>query len=566
MFKRNAESEKKLFLSKLEELKREYAAELPRKLEKIEELTLDLRLTNQDRALSTLKDLLHFVHRLTGSSGSFGFEEISEKSARFEKVVTDWLSSEHKLGPEEFQTMEFHIFELRFSASQIQMPQAQVLKMAKVTADREPRSQNRTIYIVDPSKEFLEDTEQQLTFFGFQIETFSDLKQFQKAVHKKTPDLILTNVAFPEGNLAGIDVINELKPRLRKTPVFFISDIEDLTARLMCVRLGSMGFFLKPIEIDQFIDCVDDYTWASKEEKPRVMVVEDDESIAKYYQVILESHDMEVMVINEPSQILERLVEFNPDLVLLDYYLPGCTGLEIAKVIRQQNRFLSLPLIFLSTEANLNKHLDALVAGAEDFIIKPVSSQHLVVSVQARIRRAQKLKSLMVMDSLTGLFDHTTLIDKLGLEITRSRRNGKPLAFVMIDLDHFKAINDRYGHLTGDRVLKNLARMLKQRLRVTDIVGRYGGEEFGVILLDTDLETARHVMDEIRANFAKLHHHHASQAGFRVTFSCGIASFPQVQDAHNICEAADQALYRAKGRGRNTVVAGTEVSPESKQR
>ena len=556
MFNRDSEKEKKLFLSKLEELKSEYAAELPRKLEKIEALTLDLRLANRERATLALKELLHFVHRLTGSSGSFGFEEISEKSAKFEKILAEWSDSALKLGPEEFQTMEFHIFELRFSASQIQMPKAQIYKMNKLILDREPRSQNRTIYIADPSAEFLEDMENQLTFFGFKIQVFADLKAFKRAVNQKIPDLILANVTFPEGSLAGIDAMTDLLPRVRKTPIFFSADHEDLTARLMCVRLGGMGFFLKPIEMDQFIDCVDDYTWASKTENPRVMVVEDDASIAKYYQVILESHKMEVAVINEPSQILERLVEFNPDLVLLDYYLPGCTGLEIARVIRQQNRFLSLPLIFLSTEANLNKHLDALIAGAEDFIIKPVSSQHLVVSVQARIRRAKKLNSLMVMDSLTGLYDHTTLIDKLGLEVARSRRNGKPLAFAMLDLDHFKTINDRYGHLTGDRVLKNLARMLKQRLRVTDIIGRYGGEEFGVVLLDTDLKTAQHVMDEIRVNFSKLNHHHASQTDFRVTFSCGVSSFPLYQDVQSICESADQALYRAKAHGRNCVAVG----------
>jgi len=160
---------------------------------------------------------------------------------------------------------------------------------------------------------------------------------------------------------------------------------------------------------------------------------------------------------------------------------------------------------------------------------------------------------MMTMDSLTGLFDHTTLMDKLSLELVRSRRNNRPLSFAMLDLDHFKSINDRYGHLTGDRVLKNLARMLRQRLRITDVIGRYGGEEFGVILTDTDLATAQKVMDEIRVNFSKLNHLHASQAGFRVTFSCGLASFPQFQDAHTVCDEADKALYDSKMKGRNCV-------------
>lgn len=553
MFSSSKESSKTHFLNKLDTLRREYAAELPRKLEKIEELSLDLRLASTDRATNTLRELLQAVHRLTGSAESFGFEEISEKSLKFEKILAEWHQSSHRLGPEEFQTMEFHIFELRYSASLIHVPPSAGPTVEPSTVDREQRSQNRRIFLVDPSKEFLTELEEQLTFYGFQIEAFTELDVFSKAVILKAPDLILINVAFPEGNLAGIEIFDRLKSRICKTPVLFLSDHEDLTARLMCVRMGGHGFFLKPIEMDQLIDSVDELTWASDTEKYRVFVVEDDESIAMYYKLILQSHDMEVMVVHEPSQLLERLVEFNPDLVLLDYYLPGCTGLEIAKVIRQQPRFLSLPLVFLSTEANLNKHLDALSAGAEDFIIKPVSTQHLVVSVQARIQRAKRLKSLMIMDSLTGLFDHTTLMDKLSLELSRSRRSGRPLSFAMLDLDHFKSVNDRYGHLTGDRVLRNLARILKQRLRITDIIGRYGGEEFGVILIDTDLKTAYQVMEEIRINFSKLSHHHSSLDGFRVTFSCGLAGFPQLQETHAICEVADRALYHSKTKGRNCV-------------
>lgn len=558
---------KKQFLSKLEKLKREYAAELPRKLEKIEELSLDLRLATRERAETTLRQLLHLVHRLTGSAESFGFEEVSEKSAKFEKILVEWYENLRKLGPEEFQTMEFHIFELRFSASLIQVPQdRRTVAVSKPVIDREPRSQNRNIFIVDPSQDFLMDMEQQLSFYGFNIRVFEELKSFKKEVLKQIPHLIFVNVAFPEGNMAGIDLLRELRPKLRDIPILFISDHEDLTARLMSVRAGGHGFFLKPIEMDQLIDSVDELTMVAKTEKHRIMVVEDDESIARYYQRILEGYGIDVLVINEPSRILERLIEFNPDLVLLDYYLPGCTGLEIAKVIRQQSRFLSMPIVFLSTEANLNRHLEALTAGAEDFIIKPVSTQHLVVSVQARIQRSKKLKSMMVMDSLTGLYDHTTLMDMLSIELSRCRRNGRPISFAMLDLDNFKSINDRYGHLTGDRVLKNLARLLKQRLRITDIVGRYGGEEFGVVLLDTDIDTAKKVMDEIRINFSKLSHNHASQAGFRVTFSCGIAGFPQLQDAHIICEAADQALYQSKTKGRNCVTANQGEFPVPMQR
>ncbi|MFW6344149.1 MAG: GGDEF domain-containing protein, partial [Sediminispirochaetaceae bacterium] len=127
------------------------------------------------------------------------------------------------------------------------------------------------------------------------------------------------------------------------------------------------------------------------------------------------------------------------------------------------------------------------------------------------------------------------------------------VSFAMIDADHFKDVNDTHGHLTGDRVLKSLSRMLQDRLRRTDIIGRYGGEEFGIILINTDSEEAKRIMDEIRENFARVRHH-SEKKGFFVTFSCGIASYPAIESPEEINLAADEALYSAKEAGRNRVV------------
>ena len=123
----------------------------------------------------------------------------------------------------------------------------------------------------------------------------------------------------------------------------------------------------------------------------------------------------------------------------------------------------------------------------------------------------------------------------------------------MIDLDHFKLVNDEHGHMTGDRVLKSLSRLLQDRLRRTDIIGRYGGEEFAVILLNTDVENAHQIMDKIRESFSQIRQI-SSESDFYVTFSCGIAAFPQIKNASELNAAADQALYKAKETGRNRIV------------
>jgi diguanylate cyclase (GGDEF)-like protein len=163
------------------------------------------------------------------------------------------------------------------------------------------------------------------------------------------------------------------------------------------------------------------------------------------------------------------------------------------------------------------------------------------------------LRSFMVRDSLTGLLNHTAIKDQLDGEVAWARRQKKPLSFAMVDIDHFKKVNDTYGHPVGDRVIKSLSRLLKQRLRSSDLVGRYGGEEFAVVLVDADGPTAMKVLDTIRDDFSQLRHL-GEGTEFPVTFSCGIADVSQFPDATRLSDAADKALYKAKHAGRNCVM------------
>jgi diguanylate cyclase (GGDEF)-like protein len=258
-------------------------------------------------------------------------------------------------------------------------------------------------------------------------------------------------------------------------------------------------------------------------------------------------------VVNEPLEVMAPLVDFRPDLILMDVYMPGCDGMDLAAVIRQQEDYVGIPIVFLSTETNPDMHQEALRMGGDDFLTKPIPPDRLIVSITSRVQRSRALRSLMVRDSLTGLLNHTAVKERLSAEIARARRGGEHLALAVIDIDHFKSVNDTYGHPTGDRVLKSLSRLLQQRLRKSDIIGRYGGEEFVVILGGTDGASAVGVLDEIRAHLAHIRQQ-AEGAEFSVTFSCGIADFPTYADATDLTQAADKALYEAKRAGRNRVI------------
>jgi diguanylate cyclase (GGDEF)-like protein len=336
-------------------------------------------------------------------------------------------------------------------------------------------------------------------------------------------------------------------------PTVFLSAYDKFEERLEAARAGSSAYLTKPVNIGNLIDKLDNLTAPKPLTPYRVMIVDDSAALTAYHAAILEQAGMTVKMVTNPFKAIESLQEFTPDLILIDLYMPECNGTDLAKVIRQLDTFVSIPIVFLSAESDLDKQLFAMGIGGDDFLTKPIQPQHLISSVTTRIRRSLMLRSFMVRDSLTGLLNHTAIKDLLVGEMAWAIRQKKALSFAMIDIDQFKKINDNYGHPTGDRVIKSLSRLLKQRLRSSDLVGRYGGEEFAVVLVDADRTMAMKILDKIRNDFSQLHHQ-AEGKEFQVTFSCGIADASQFPDAAKLGDAADKALYKAKHAGRNRVM------------
>ena len=233
--------------------------------------------------------------------------------------------------------------------------------------------------------------------------------------------------------------------------------------------------------------------------------------------------------------------------------MPECTGLELAAVLRQEVNHTKIPIIFLSTEEDKNKKLFAISLGGDDFLTKPISAQHLISAVRSRAKRASILNYYMTTDSLTGLLNHSSILKQLNVELLRAKQKDMPLSFIMVDIDQFKIINDTYGHPLGDVVIKKLAELFLTRLRNQDIVGRYGGEEFALILPGATIADSKKICDVLRVQFSK-YGFTADDKEFFVTFSAGISCFDGVNDAASIILEADKALYKAKQMGRNRVL------------
>ncbi len=504
-----------------------------------------------------IQQIERLAHKLAGSAAGLGYTGLGETARTVERFIKERLAQPAQAGQpaQDLPRLGEHIHALRLAllAPQREAGERECLAdtSLKITPSLQENRSAQLIYLVEDDPLQANEVAAQVSYFGYTVRIFSRLDDMNAALQSEIPAAILMDIVFPEGKSAGIEAISALGKTF-PAPVIFISVREDLPARLQVVRAGGIAYFTKPLNTARLIDVLDQLTIREDPIPYRVLIVDDALVQANYNAMHLRKAGMEVEVVTDPMQLLLPLSEFHPDLILLDMYMPDCTGMELATVLRQMDAFVSIPIVYLSAETDREKQLEAVGLGGDDFLTKPIKPAHLVASVTSRVERYRKLRSLMLRDSLTGLFNHTKTRECLAQEVSRAARLGQPMAYAMLDLDHFKLVNDTYGHAAGDRVLRSLAQLLSRRLRSSDVVGRYGGEEFAIIFPNTSGQAAAGLMDELRVAFAKIRHR-TGQAEFTATFSCGVAAYPDCATPAGLSEAADRALYAAKRQGRNQV-------------
>ncbi|WP_266168284.1 diguanylate cyclase [Dyella subtropica] len=526
-------------------LRENYARQLPDKLALIEQT---FRNGDVDGELQNLRFL---AHGLAGSGATFGYPGLSAAARQLETLVDGALCAGRVLNTEENHTaaklVEALGHETRTPVEWIPTPALP----ARVTPD----AARKLIYLVEDDTELALDVALQLGHFGYTVRTFETPEKLLEAPADDSLAVVLMDIVFPQGELAGPEAIVKMSAAKRlQAPVIFLSVRNDLAARLATTRAGAAAYLMKPIDIGALVGELDELVRDHPPEPYRVLIVDDNGPLAEHHAFTLQSAGISTEVATDPMAILAHLDDFKPDLVLMDMYMPGCTGAELAAVVRQLKNYVLVPIVFLSTESNTSRQLTAMRLGGDDFLTKPIAPEHLISAVSIRLRRYRVLRAHVERDSLTGLLNHAATKDRLATEIARSTRQGSFCCFAELDLDLFKQVNDTYGHLIGDRVLKSLAELLKRRLRRGDIVGRIGGEEFGIILPNTKAAGAAALLDELRDAFSQVRQYASIEREFTATFSCGIAEYRGGSSSNDIYVLADKALYRAKQAGRNRVM------------
>jgi diguanylate cyclase (GGDEF)-like protein len=539
----------------LAQLRQRYIAELPQEFMTLQELAE--KMVGDEEVESTLNTLHQKLHKLTGSGGTFGFTQLSDSARILEQKAKKWLDCPTDIILQRARKIfALEVAQLKNSLSGVELtiepelfPNAAKVNLVSITKVKED---SISIWLVDHDENSSQLLIQQLHSFNYAVRYFQHIEDAELAATQTKPDVLLLGIDFNKevnADLCHFKKLSELN-----CPLIIISTTEKFSARVQASRLNAVGYFIKPLNNMGLINCISQTVNSLRALPPRILIVDDDIQLAEHYRLSLLTAGMEVKILDQLHLIMEVIAEFRPELILMDMYMPDFTGPELAGVIRQHENWSSLPIVYLSAETDIQQKMSAMSRGADDFLLKPISGTQLVSAIRVRVERARQLESMISCDSLTRLLKHANFKESAEIEVARARRSKRSLCLVMLDIDHFKSVNDHHGHAAGDMVISALATLLRQRLRRTDVISRYGGEEFAALLPECSSSDAFSLVDKLRSSFSLIEFNHRGEI-FSCTLSAGVSSleyFPDSQAAA-LLVAADEALYCAKSDGRNQV-------------
>lgn len=425
------------------------------------------------------------------------------------------------------------------------------------------------------------------------ITATSGAEGIQKA-EAESPDIILLDVMMP--GMDGFETCQRLKSNASTAhiPVVMVTALTDATDRVRGLEAGADDFLSKPVNdvalmarvrsLVRLKMTVDEWRirentanqfgfvgnkgtfLAEPSEKARVMVIEDKSFESDKFIETLKRDDDEIMAVRNGDQAMEMAQQHDFDMIIVSLNLEGEDGLRLCSHLRSNERTRAVPILMVAEEGDMKRVAQGLEIGAHDYILRPVDRNELLARVRTQIRRKryqnrlrsnyEQSLSLALTDSLTGLFNRRYLMVHLEKLLNKNKDSKKTLCALMLDIDHFKNINDTYGHQVGDEVLKTFSERVSQRLRSFDLVARLGGEEFVVILPDISQDMAFQVAERLRKGIGlKPFEVSSPQSPIKVTVSIGAAMISGMDSlsVEDVLKRADDELYRAKEGGRDRV-------------
>ena len=374
------------------------------------------------------------------------------------------------------------------------------------------------------------------------------------------PDLILLDANMPK--LSGFEVCERLRsePGTQDIPVVMLTgEAATIDKAIEGLRAGADEYLYKPFRKDALLDIIQsNLPDVALSRSAKILIVDDSQVNLQVMQGYLHQTGYRLDMVTNGEDALVMAHEHPPDIVLLDVQMPGMDGYEVCRRLKQDSRTSSIPVMFVTANAlGDDEMLRGYEFGAVDYLRKPFLREELLarLHVMVRLRQQQaELERQAFLDPLTNLANRRHLANRLSEEFSRAKRHGMALTTLLLDLDHFKNVNDTHGHDAGDEVLRRVGALLADTVRNEDVVGRYGGEEFAFLLPQTPLDPAIQIAERICGAVAGLVTDYEGTP-IQVTASIGVANYPMltVEQPRELLRYADEALYKAKSSGRNQV-------------
>ncbi len=539
----------------LAELQDQYILNLPKKITRLKDLWQKLiHYSWSDDAFGLLQRI---SHSLAGSGKTFGFEQLSKDARKLDDYLLQIVNKKKRPSADERTHIEALIATLEATAVSCEAKQ-QSLTLSNMERFK-PRGKQKTIYIVDDDAHLAHYLSTILSNIGYLVRTFSTPGLALEYITHCPPDLVVMDIMFPEGNLAGIEIIDDVRATAgKRIPVVFVSSRTDLNARVNAVRSGGDAYLTKPIDVPRLLEKVNDLISVYENEKYRVMIVDDDEELSAYYALILRKAGMEVSVINKPVKVLETLEQFNPDILLMDMYMPDYNGMELASVIRQEDKYIALPIVFVSAEGSKDIHEQAFRLGVDDFIVKPVIGEKLVDAIRRQVKRARKLNlkisKLSKFDSKTSLANRQYFLEQLEFALTTTDDHAAKPALIDISLQNIEEIIDRVGLEWVESLNQQIANIIVSNVNTQDLATQFSEQVYMVLTHAQDQEQTVELVQLLRDAIINSSLH---VGGSNFKINCNLSVIPlsdKITNLHTLLSHAVELSEVADRKGENQFI------------
>ena len=417
------------------------------------------------------------------------------------------------------------------------------------TAVAAPAAEQRKVFHLSDGNPLACEIDQKIEAAGYELTLLDRVDELKEVLAAFAPHLVVVDAPFQDALESVGDMVKAARTRLgRRLGLLAFSDSGELPVRLRAMRAGADSFIPLPVQSGEVMARIAELLDADTADPFRVLIVEDDRSQAMFAESILRKAGMRTLAATDPLAALDHLDEFKPELILMDLYMPNCSGMELTAIIREREAFINTPIVFLSGEHDEEKHFEALNAGGDDFLSKPIRPKHLISAVTNRVRRARTLgrraQANNPRDPVTGLYQRAHIVDRLNAMLAGDETDG---GLVYIELDGAGRIRERVGLTSFDALFNQIGAFLAAHIGANDLAARYGDTSF-VQLCQGDADALARLAADLRDRTAREVFEHEGKS-LAVSLSFGICAFDTgLGDAGAMLNAAERALVEARTR------------------